>query len=53
MLRSPEALAEHLDNTLVQYGKVNAIFDNSPIEGSTTKERILYINEATGTVIQQ
>jgi len=25
---------------------VNAIFSNSPIEGTTTKERTLYVNEA-------
>ena len=33
-------------NIRVQYQEVNTIFENSPIEGTTTKERTLYVNEA-------
>ena len=44
--RQLEAPVEHLGSTLVQYREVNTIFDNSPIEGTTTKERTLYVNEA-------
>jgi len=44
--RQPETIDEHPDNTLIQYQEVNAIFRNSPIEGTTAKERILYVNEA-------
>jgi len=29
---------------LVQYREVNAIFKNSLVEGTTTKERTIYIN---------
>jgi len=44
--RQPEAPAEHPGSTLVQCQEVNVIFGNSPIEGTTTKERTLYVNEA-------
>jgi len=44
--RQPEALAEHPSSTLVQCREVNAIFENSLIEGTTTKERTLYVNKA-------
>jgi len=33
-------------NTLIQYKKVNAIFSNSPIEGTTAKGRAFYVNKA-------
>jgi len=44
--RQPQAPADHLGSTLVQCREVNAIFDNSPIEDTTTKERTIYVNEA-------
>jgi len=34
-----------MGNTLFQYQGINAIFENSPIEGTTAKERTLYVNE--------
>ena len=43
---SPEAPAEDLGSTLIQYREVNAIFKNSPIEGTTSKETTIYVNEA-------
>jgi len=43
--RQLDALVERPSSTLVQYQKVNAIFRNSLIEGTTTKERTLYVNE--------
>ena len=46
MQRQHEALAEHLGSTFVQYWEVYAIFGNSPIEGTTTKEMTIYVNEA-------
>jgi len=45
--RQPEIIDEHSCNILVQYREINSIFRNSPIEGSTAKERTLYVNEAT------
>ena len=45
VLRQPEAAAEHLGSTLVQCREVNTIFGNFPIEGTTTIERTLYVNE--------
>jgi len=42
----PETTDEHAGSTLVQYKKVNTIFENSLVEGTTTKERTIYINEA-------
>ena len=35
-----------MGNTLVQYREVNTIFENSPVEGTATKERTIYVNEA-------
>ena len=43
--QQPETIDEHLGSTLVQYREVNAIFRNSPIEGTTAKERTLCVNE--------
>ena len=36
----------HPCSTLVHKREVNAIFENSPIEVTNTKERIIYVNEA-------
>ena len=33
-------------NALIQYKEVNAIFSTFPIKGTTTKERMIYVNEA-------
>ena len=33
-------------NVFIQYKKVNAIFDTSPIDGTTAKQRTIYVNEA-------
>jgi len=44
--RQPKAPAEHRGRTLVPYWEVNTIFGNSPIEGTATKERTFYVNEA-------
>jgi len=44
--RQLETPAEHPGSTLVQYQIVHAIFANSLIKGTTTKERTLYVNEA-------
>ena len=46
MQRQPETIDEHPGSALVQYQEVNAIFENSPIEGTTTKERTIYVNKA-------
>jgi len=43
--RQPEAPTEHAGSTSVQYREVNTIFGNSLIEGTTNKERIIYVNE--------
>ena len=45
MQRQPETISEHAGSTLVQYRELNAMFKNSPIEGTTTKERTIYVNE--------
>ena len=45
MQRQLETTGEHAGNTLVQYMEVNAILGNSPVEGTTTKEGTIYINE--------
>ena len=37
---------EHAGSTLVQYREVNVIFENSPVEGTTTKKRTIYVHEA-------
>jgi len=44
--RQPETIDEHSGSTLIQYQEVSAIFKNSPLEGTTAKERTLYVNEA-------
>jgi len=44
--RQPGTIDEHSSSTLVQDKKVNATFGNSPMEGTTTKERTIYANEA-------
>ena len=46
MQRQVETIDEHLGSPLVQYREVNAIFRNSLIEDTITKERTLYVNEA-------
>ena len=46
MQTQPETTDKHAGNTLVQYREVNAIFRNSPVEDTTTKERTTYVNEA-------
>jgi len=33
-------------NALIQYKEVNVIFSTSPTEGTTTKGRDIYVNEA-------
>jgi len=35
-----------VNQTLIQYREVNAIFDTSPIKGITTKENVINIKEA-------
>ena len=45
MQRKPETTGEHTNSTLIQYKEVNAIFRNSPVDGTTTKERTIYVNE--------
>ena len=35
-----------LESQAIQYWEINAIFDASPIEGPTSRERAIYINEA-------
>ena len=51
--RQPEAIDEHPGSTLIQYREITAIFKNSPIEGTTAKERTLYSTKPGGTTIQQ
>ena len=46
MQRQLKTTDEHPSNALVQYRKVNAIFGNSPMDGTTTKEKTIFINEA-------
>jgi len=36
----------HVNWTLIQYQIIKAIFGPSPIEGTTTKEKAIYINKA-------
>jgi len=35
-----------MGSPLNQYNEVNAIFENSPVEGTTTKERTICVHEA-------
>jgi len=49
--RQPEAPAEHCGCTLVQYQEVNAIFRNSPIEGTSNKEKTLSSMKPGGIII--
>jgi len=44
--RLPETMDEPRSNALIQYKKVNAIFETSLVEGITTKGRTIYVNEA-------
>jgi len=44
--RQPETTDERSGSTLIQYREVNAIFWSSPIEGTITKERTIYVNKA-------
>ena len=43
--RQPKTTDEYAANTLVQYREGNTIFENSLIEGTTIKERIIHVNE--------
>jgi len=46
MQRQYETIDEHQGNSLIQYKEVDAIFGTSPVEGTTVKGRIIYVNEA-------
>jgi len=40
---------ENSDESLVHYPNVDAIYDSCPLEGMTSRERSIYINEARRT----
>jgi len=44
--RKLSTLDDQASNVLIQYKEVNAIFDTSPIEGTTLKGRVIYVSEA-------
>ena len=46
MQRLPETMDKPRGNALIQYREVNVIFETSQEDGTTTKGRIIYVNEA-------
>ena len=46
MRGEPRPQDDQTGSALIEYKEVNAIFETSLIEGTRTKERVIYVNEA-------